>query len=79
MAAVWEPFEKMMVSSFRAATPEPMSLEWNNWTMLGVEVELTDGTPKAINGARVVRASAQRLVLFNDSYLAGLPLTGAQR
>jgi hypothetical protein len=74
VAAVWAPFENQMLANFRAATPEVMSLDWQNWTMLGVELELTDAAPKAINGARTVRATAKRLVLFNDSYLAGLPL-----
>jgi hypothetical protein len=76
VAALWQPYERMMTRDFRAATPQPLDEEWMAYTMLGIEVEVTeDGRKaKAIDGARYVRATAKRIVLFNTSYLAGVPL-----
>jgi hypothetical protein len=69
-ADAWNALPPIPDSSWDSAVPSFRSQDWLN-TFLGVQVEVRDRSVQAIDGARIVRATPVKLVMFNLGYLAG--------
>lgn len=78
LSGQWNAMDVRPGEVFAAARPHFGSAEWNTKTLLGVEIEIVDRKPKAIDGARVVTARPVKLVMFNHGYLGGLAMTTNQ-
>ena len=77
LSGTWNAMGVMPKSAFEKVLPVFGSAEWNKNTLLGVEIEVLDRAPQAINGARTIIAKPLRLVMFNHGFVASLPLTAA--
>lgn len=70
----WNAMGERPGEAFAAARPHFGSDEWNKNTLLGVEIEVVDRKPMAIDGARFITARPVRLVMFNHGYLGGMAM-----
>ena len=75
IADQWNKLPVMPASGFATVRPSFRSAEWEANTLLGVEIEILDSKPMAVDGARMITARPLRMVMFNHSYLAGAPLS----
>lgn len=75
IADQWNKLPPMPASGFATVRPSFRSAEWEANTLLGVEIEILDAKPMAVDGARMITARPLRLVMFNHSFLAASPLS----
>lgn len=75
IADQWNKLPPMMASSFATVRPSFRSAEWEENTLLGVEIEIMDAKPMAVDGARMITARPLRMVMFNHSFLVSYPFS----